>query len=102
MKHIAILLAASFAALAQQPAPKPKLYIEPGHPTTGALIKNCRAVTVTDDRAQADYHLDIAYYSGVLFNKNGEAVASFHAHWVSKFAGQICQYFEKGEKSPHQ
>jgi hypothetical protein len=104
MRLLALALAVSFAALAQQSAP-PRLFIEPGHSTSAALIKQCpKVVAVTDQRETAQYRLDLIWEpgfptqhtTGILYNKDGLAVAHFRGGLsVTKFARQICAYFEK-------
>ena len=106
-----LFVATSIAAGAEQPSPKqpPKLFIGPkGVPaprTTGALMKQCpKAVSVTNQPAQAQYRLDLTsyygptifqtHYNAVLFNRAGDSVATFEATSPKKLAAQVCGYFQ--------
>lgn len=100
MKTITLVFLSASLALAQ-----PKLWIAPGHYTTPAVIERCpAAVTVTGERAQADYWLDIsgsvtgliprAVGAATLYRQNGDAVTIFRARTVKGLVGQVCGYFE--------
>jgi hypothetical protein len=102
-KPIAVYLLAAIAALGQQhPTPPPKLYIPPGHRTTGAVLKRCPGtVTVTGTPESAQYRMDIiqnAGFSGtlILYDKAGNPVAIFDGSTfkIHKMADRICKYFE--------
>jgi hypothetical protein len=102
MKHIAILLGLSFAALAQQPSTTPqssapasepvRLYIKAEIPTPATIAnvqRFCPDVLVTNKPDAAQYQLDLdvnlyaGYFAGTLY-KNGDFIASLDARAVVK------------------
>jgi hypothetical protein len=106
MKRITLLMACTFAALAQQPGPPPppKLYIQPrvngqnrnssAH-MVDALMKRCpAAVTITNLPEAGQYQLEIAGGHSILFDKAGNPVTSFGAHLIPTLAKDVCNYFE--------
>ena len=62
---------------------------------TDGFIKNCPAVTVTDDRDAADYVLKPNKGSSTLYKKNGDVVYVSHAKVkVSNLVKDVCGYIK--------
>jgi hypothetical protein len=88
MKHIALILALSLAALAQQPFP-PRLFVQlrirEGRSTSTDVAdriveRSPNAVAITSLLEAAQYQLMLSPGRSVLFNKAGDPVTTFKAH----------------------
>lgn len=62
---------------------------------TGGFVKNCPAVTVTNDEDAADYILRPNKGSSTLYKKNGDVVYVSHAKVkVSNLVKDVCGYIQ--------
>jgi hypothetical protein len=62
---------------------------------TDGFIKNCPAVTVTNDKDAADYILRPNKGSSTLYKKNGDVVYVSHAKVkVSNLVKDVCSYIQ--------
>jgi hypothetical protein len=62
---------------------------------TDGFMKNCPAVTVTNDRDAADYILRPNKGSSTLYEKNGDVVYVSHAKVkVSNLVKDVCSYIQ--------
>jgi hypothetical protein len=63
---------------------------------TEGFMKNCPAVTVTNDRDAADYVLKPNKGSSTLYQKNGDAVYVSHAKMkVSNLVKDVCGFIKE-------
>jgi hypothetical protein len=65
---------------------------------TSSILKLCPgAVIITNSADNADFGLILSPGSSVLSDRNGDAVATFNAHFVKTAGKDICGYFQSRE-----